>query len=157
MAALAENPVAIAEGADGAPRVSPEAQGVTAITDTAIGTVTLSGFGIYGGTMLNIHAANAPGTADGSVVITISTDGTTFTSGFTVVGDIAADQGGSAVVFIDFATGDIRSSGGGQSSATVIDDTFTGFSGPITHVRAAGVGGTLTIAMLATVNAGTVV
>lgn len=152
---MVENPIAIANGDDDAPRVSPKAWGHTAVSDSVIGTVTLSDFSGYGGSHIEIKYRNAAvGTT--SLVLSLSNDGATF-GATAVVADVLGSDSGSVSLFVDFATGAIQSVWQMSGGAGVYANTAGVPGADISHIRLfAGGTSTATIAALAFANAGIV-
>ena len=155
MEALAENPTAIAEGASGAPRVSPKATGYTAFSGSAIGTVTLSNVSAYDGAAIEVKYINtAAGTA--GMTISVSDDGVTFGSTVTIA-NIGGTAHGSVSLTVDTTTGAVVSVYSDTVSAGVLTGTVTLPGTPISHIKIDAPGPTTTtVAALALVNAGIV-
>ena len=152
---MVENPIAIANGDDGAPRVSPKAWGHTAISDSVVGTVTLSDFSGYGGAHIEIkYRNNSVGTT--SLVLSLSNDGATFGS-TAVIADVLANDSGSVSIFVDFATGATQSVWQMAGGAGIYTNSAGVPGADISHIRLfAGGTTTTTIAALAFANAGPV-
>jgi len=152
---VVENPIAIANGDDGAPRVSPKAWGHTAFTDSAVGTVTLSDFTGYGGAQIEIKYRNvAVGTT--SLVLSLSNDGSTFGS-TAVVADVLGNDSGTVTLFVDFATGAVPSVWQMAGGAGTYSNSAGVPGADISHIRFfAGGTTTTTIAAQAFANAGIV-
>lgn len=152
---VVENPTAIANGDEGAPRVSPAAWGHTALSGSAIGTVLLSDFSAYGGAHIEIKFSNNVVGAT-SMTLELSADGSTFGTPFTIA-SVSGNSDGNVSLFVDFTSGDVRSVWQGTGGAGLNSGTTGTFVSDISHVRlvAAGIS-TTTIAALAFPNAGTV-
>lgn len=155
--ALAQNPLAIQEGDDTAPRISPRAQGFTSIAGSSSeAALTLSGFGNYDGVKINIMA-NAD-SIFGDIQIQLSTDGTTFTTAVSVSDGGGGVDGGlvNALVTIDLSTGAYLSAWGAPATVGSESGTITGFTGDVTHIRISTPSGAPSFSALATVSAGIV-
>lgn len=152
MVALAENPVAIAEGASGAPRVSPAAQGVTVISGSASGTVTLTGFAPYEGTHVTLQYVNSVAAAS-NIQISLSDDGVSYSTPLTIATSTGNDFG-SSMIDVNFSDGAVTAVASGGLLFTGLTPAATA---DVTHVRFTITGGgTVTIAAMATPTAGTV-
>lgn len=149
------NPIAIAEGASGAPRVSPKATGYTVLSGGAVGTVVLTDISSYDGADIEVKYRNsAP--AGAPMVLDLSDDGVTYGSTVTI-GTVGANGVGSASLTLDTTTGAVVSA----FSDTVSAGLLTGSAGipgtPISHIRITASGAsTTTVAAVAKVNAGVV-
>jgi len=152
---MVENPIAIANGDDDAPRVSPKAWGHTPFLGGAIGTVVLSDFSDYGGVFFEVKYSNSAG---GSTTMTIelSDDGATYAASANIA-TVAGSSDGAATVFCDFATGAVKSVWFGTSGAGSYDLTAGVPGGGVSHIRISAAGTTTTtMGVLALANAGTV-
>lgn len=147
------NVIATAEGASGAPRVSPAAWGHTVFSgESATGTLTLSDVSAYGGANVKMTFINSAAGA-GNFFISLSSDGTTFSTPVQV-GSYLGNGIGVIESFINFSDGAIV-------SLVTRGDLFTGsspvVSGDVSHIRFTIDGtGTITMAAMAFVNAGVV-
>ena len=151
--ALAENPVAIAEGNPNAPRISPRGRGVTNFHGDAVGTLILSDFSPYGGAYFDLFVVNSA-VAAGTVGISFSTDGATYNAAVAVITGISNTATGR--VFVDFSDGTVRSVYFSDTAGS-FTHTAPGVSGGISHVRFTQDGtSTLAIAAMANVNSGIV-
>lgn len=131
---MVENPIAIAEGATGAPRVSPKAQGRKPILASGTTPVNISDFSAYEGVTLHIKARNGSGSS-ANVSLALSSDGVSFSSS-TLIATAAGSSNGTIAVFVDFSTGDLYSAyefSGGTPG------TYNGTAGlpggTISHIR----------------------
>ena len=127
--ALRDNPIAIAEGASGAPKIASKSVGGLA----ASGTLTFTGLGAFGGIKIEgfIEGTGSPGR---DLTLSLSDDGVTFYGAAIIVDASAAF--GSFSMYLDFATG-------GYKIAYLLEPgipmyasgTITGSSLAVTDVR----------------------
>ena len=151
---MVENPIAIADGDDDAPRVSPKAWGHKPFIGTAFGTITLSDFTGYGGVFFEVKYSNS---SSGSFAMTIelSDDGVTYAASANIAA-VAGSSDGSATVFCDFATGAVKAVWFGPSGAGSYDLTAGVPGGDVSHIRITAGGTSTTMGVLAFANAGIV-
>lgn len=153
-----DNPIAIAEGASGAPRVATRVRGdsVHASASTT-GSATISGMGGHDGIVVNgLYGSVSTVTVD-SISVSLSDNGTTFSATTDIVGASTSTGQGAFTVFVDFGTGAYKVSryhtGGLASYAT---GTLATPAGAVTHVRftitSTGVGSSLSV--IGTTNGG---
>jgi len=149
------NPIAIAEGASGAPRVSPAAWGHTVNAYSAIGTVTVDGLALYGGVVIDVKYRNSVA-AGVDMTIELSDDGVSFEAG-AVVATVGGSTDGTVKMMIDFSTGDVLSIYADGDSADHVSVTADTPTGDVSHVRVTAAGGSTTaLAVMSMVNAGVV-
>ena len=129
MEALANNPVALAEQASGAPKIAHK---VTAHGGS--GVVDVGGFATYGGLTASIHVANVAGTDPDTVEISLSDDGSAFEAATEI---LSADLGdtANATLYINFLTGSYRVARNTPGSAGAAAGTLATPSGTVSHVR----------------------
>jgi len=123
------NPIEMAAGASGAPKISSKSVGGLA----AAGTLTFTGLGAFGGIKIEgfIEGTGSPGR---TLTLSLSNNGTTF-YGATIIVD-ASGAFGSFTLYLDFATG-------GYKIAYILEPgipsyasgTITGSSIAVTDVR----------------------
>lgn len=149
------NVVALAEGADDAPRISPKATGGTVSIGEAVGVVLLTGFDGYGGANVEVKYNNSAAGAT-TMTVELSANGTTFSA----AADVAAVGGnsyGSVTIFVDFETGDVNSVWSGIDGAGSYSETAGTPAGDVSHIRITAGGTTTTdIGVMALMNAGSV-
>lgn len=149
------NVIAVAEGASGAPRVSPKAWGQTVSADSAVGVVTVAGLGSYGGVVIDVKYLNSVA-AGANMTIELSDDGVSFETAAIVAG-VGGQTSGAVKMMIDFATGDTLSVYSDGDSAGHISVTAATPTGDVSHVRVTAAGGsTTTMGVMAMANAGVV-
>jgi hypothetical protein len=150
------NPIAIAEGAAGAPRVSPAAWGHSVGVVSAVsGVAVLSGFSTYGGAVLEIKFRNSVASF-GGIVISLSDDGVSFGSS-TLVASVGSSTFGSASVMVDFSSGVVRSVYSDGGSAGHISSSVGVPTGDVSHIKVSLTGSaTISMGVLSFANAGDV-
>ena len=157
LTALRDNPIAIAEGAAGAPKIADKVV-------VGVGTTTLSGLDDFGGLFLigGARETNASASATSTIEFTIefsTDDGATFSSPQTIEsvsqsGDTSIGSGSQISLYIDlyvdFDTGaytGVSSGAGGilinsiglrRSFCDAVSGTVTGMSGSVTDIRFSG-------------------
>jgi hypothetical protein len=125
-----DNPLAVIEGATGAPKVRLKTQ----YSATLSGAIVFSGLGEWDGFTVNIHASQNTGSAE-DVDIEFSDNGSTW-YGIDTVATVTSGGGGCHVYLsCDFATMKLVGSAISSNAASGIDHTITGGSSSITHVR----------------------
>ena len=140
-----DNPLAIAEGATGAPKIKVRSFSSGALAATA----TFTGLGDYGGLVFNVVAVEGSGTATDNVTFEYSNDGTTWSTPV-VIGSVIDPSIGCVINgHFDFATGTLQSIAVRQpvvaASITVTNTTVAGASLSIVAVRFACVDGVTAI------------
>ncbi|MGB1215392.1 MAG: hypothetical protein ACPG4X_18630 [Pikeienuella sp.] len=145
--ALRDNPIAIAEQASGAPKFASKSKQVNAGAST---DVDITGLDDFSGVWLHCHFSTTSGTPN--VDVEISTDGTTFT-GTTLLISMVSPASASATVYLDFATGSLKSAILNNGAATGASQTIPGASLSIVSVRFKAAAG-LSVAVLAEPNGG---
>lgn len=142
------NPVAIAEGADGAPKIADKIV-------SGAGTTTVSGLEPFGGMIIRGAGAETAGAGSVRVSLSIeySTDGgATFSAPQTIFDtfNVGGSGGGRVIaqidVYIAFQTGALKGfyvTAGGEFSLVSVDvnhltGTITGLSAAVTDIRLTG-------------------
>lgn len=126
---MRDNPIAIAEGALGAPKIAIK----TVQADA--GTTDISGVDAWSG--FTINATTALGGAPSSVTISFSDDGVTY-YGSTSILTAPSDESGMCYAVFDFATGSwssVRMMSGG--TATSVRGAVAGLTSAVTDIRVA--------------------
>lgn len=130
MVALAENPLAIAEGASGAPKIAVSQASATAGTSSSL---TFSGLGDFEGVV--IRGAYVAQSANRTVTLQISTDGSSFTDTTTIIDNGSQAAGSSYELFFDFDSGDLECVFMRSTQPQRTTATLSGASNSITHIR----------------------
>lgn len=130
MRALRDNPIGIAEGADSAPRVALKTFGAAAASGSAL---TFTGLGQFQGVALSYNANNGGG-SNRTPTIALSDDGSTFGTA-TNLPQVSANDVGSGVLFVDFATGNYKVSYGEGASASYTSGTIAGGGASVSAFR----------------------
>jgi hypothetical protein len=144
--AFYENPIAIAEGAEDAPKIAIK----TAGGSVASGNLNFTAIGDFSGVLIHGHF-----TADANVRtldLSVSDDDTTY---YGTVAIVSQSAGGTwpFVAFVDFATGAYKCSHGADGTAAYISGTIVGASLDITAVRLT-VGSSCTVSAIVMPNGG---
>lgn len=147
MIALAENPVAIAEGVSGAPKIAIYQQSSRAGSNS---NLTFTSLGPYSGII--IHGKYASQSENRSVTISASTDGSSFFGSTTVV-DASSSGGSSFTISLMFGDGNLQSVYMDGVVSERIDTTLSGSSDSIVSVRLSTTGD-MQIAAMAIANGG---
>ena len=130
MEALGDNPIALAEGASGAPRIAIK----TGYVSVAAGLPgTLTGVDAFSGLTLSASFINS-GVNTRVISISFSDDTVTF-YGTTTIATVSNSGHGSLHLAIDFATGQIRGHFNAISTIGGYDATISGTSTSIRSVR----------------------
>lgn len=128
--ALRDNPIAIAEGASGAPKIAQKVSG------SGADTITFSGLGDFAGVVIDYWLVGGGG--GGGIDISFSDDGTTYYGSATVG---TAGSGGSqsfGKIWVDFSSASLKVAGIDSPSgvlAAYSSSTVTGLTIAATRVR----------------------
>lgn len=97
--ALYENPLAIAEGASGAPKIAMKSAGGL----SAGGTLTFTGLGDFGGVL--VHGSVHTDGSNRILEVSLSDDGTTYSTASALLDDNGTAGPYRFTLFVDFVTG----------------------------------------------------
>lgn len=117
--AVYENPIAIAGGENGAPRIACHTFGGAAVSS---GALVVGGLSDWQGASIFYNAYNS-GVSAGAPTIALSSDGSTFGTP-TSLPDV--EDSGSGCLYVDFATGDFKVTFGDQAGAHYSSGTISG-------------------------------
>lgn len=147
--ALYENPLAIAEGASGAPKIAIKTAGGV----SGVGSLTFTGLGDFSGAL--IHGTVLTDGSNRSLGIALSDDGTTFATASWAIININVAAMDTFFIVVDFVTGAFKCVHTAQTSTSEIYTTGTlaGAGADVTAIRLT-VAGTSTVAAIVLPNGG---
>lgn len=155
MQALADNPVAIAEGDPTAPRVVAAATGLSVLSGTG-NPITLTDYSAAGIAQIELFGLNSSGGVATSVTLSVSTDGVVFTGSEIVLG-IGTNSNGHSSIYVDLTTRTVTRAfmdwGPAGSGTPGTSSSVIAGAGTISHIRLTATGGTPTITAISTTNA----
>jgi hypothetical protein len=145
--ALRDNPIAIAEGAAGAPRIALHVQtGVASAVPVEFETMEN-----FGGVVLHFFGFNGSGSAQ-DFTVALSDNDTTYSTALTIV-NVSNSTDVQGVFFVDFSTGAYNFAGISGTVQFTGSGTMTTPSGDVTAIRATGAS-SFNVAIMAMPNGG---
>lgn len=147
--ALYENPLAIAEGASGAPKIAIKTAGGV----SGVGSLTFTGLGDFSGAL--IHGTVLTDGSNRALDIALSDNGTTFATASGAIININVAARDTFCIVVDFVTGAFKCVHTAQTSTSEIYTTGTlaGAGADVTAIRLT-VAGTSTVAAVVLPNGG---
>lgn len=144
--ALYENPLAIAEGASGAPKIAQKSAGGL----SASGTLSFTGLGDFGGVL--VHGSVHTDGSNRILEVSLSDDGTTYGAASALLDDSGIYR---FTLFVDFATGAFKCTHDsiGPTMPLYAAGTLAGAGSNVSAIRFT-IGGTSTIAAIVLPNGG---
>ncbi len=146
--ALYENPLAIAEGASGAPKIAIKTAG-----GASGGTLTFTGLGDFSGAL--IHGTVLTDGSSRALGIALSKNGTTFATASWPIINITVAARDTFCIVVDFVTGAFKCVHTAQTSTSELYTTgkLAGAGADVTAIRLT-VAGTSTVAAIVLPNGG---
>lgn len=142
--ALRDNPIEIAAGGSGAPKVAVKMSGGSGFLGTPLIVSTL---GPFGGVIVDLFATTGGGS---SVIVEFSNDGTTYYGSTTLVA--ASTSSEDVKLYVDFATATYSLAKASNNSFAT--GAVSGLSLSVTHMRISVPGGSATFAAMVELNGG---
>lgn len=147
--ALYENPLAIAEGASGAPKIAIKTAGGM----SASGTLTFTGLGDFGGVL--VHGSVHTDGSNRILQVALSNDGTTYSAASALLDDNGTSGPYRFTLFVDFVTGAFKCTHDSIDPTLPLyaAGTLAGAGSNVSAIRFT-IGGTSTIAAIVLPNGG---
>lgn len=142
--ALYENPLAIAEGASGAPKIAQKSAGGL----SAGGTLSFTGLGDFGGVL--VHGSVRTDGSSRTLQVSLSDDGTTYSTASALVDGTGQYR---FTLFVDFVTGAFKCTHDCPTSPLYAAGTLAGAGSSVSAIRFT-IGGASTIAAIVLPNGG---